>query len=459
MSRKEKNTNKKKKNKKLLSSFLAICLIGASAAMSYVYFTTQKWNNVIFPNVIIKNIDLTGKTKEEAINILREKYGDEVLKRKINIKTSNRTYTIGYSGLNAKYNIYEVIDEALTYGKNLNMIEKYKLIRNPQNKELSLKFSYNEKPIEDTIKSMEKEINKQPIDAKIKMENGSFKTTADVKGAELESDKLKQEIVAKINEQTNSDINIEAPIKILSSKVTQNALKSINTKLTGWSTDFTSSSEERSTNIIVATGSINGTVLMPGEAFSFNEIVGERTKDRGYKAAPVIVNKKMEYGLGGGICQVSTTLYQAILRTNLKVTERVHHTFPSHYAGLGLDATIDWGNIDLKFKNTLDKPIYIQGYIKNKNVYFNIYSNSELNKRKYTITTDLYEKIEPKIQYQDNPSLPEGKYEVMRKAHTGYRVKVYRNTIENGKTINKELIYKDYYVVVNGITKKGTKKI
>jgi len=113
---------------------------------------------------------------------------------------------------------------------------------------------------------------------------------------------------------------------------------------------------------------------MPGETFSFNQVVGERTEQRGYQSGPVIVGNQVESGLGGGICQVSSTLYNTILLGNINATERMHHTMPSSYVPLGMDATVDWGNIDYKFRNNLQSPVYIEAYTSNGNVVFNLYS-------------------------------------------------------------------------------------
>ena len=135
-------------------------------------------------------------------------------------------------------------------------------------------------------------------------------------------------------------------------------LSQINTCISSFSTSLGTSSITRISNIEVCAKAINGKILMPGEIFSFNEVVGKRTKERGYKEAPVIVNNKVESGLGGGICQVSSTLYNAVLIAGIHNIDRTHHSFPSEYVELGLDATVDWENIDFKFTNTLEYPIY-----------------------------------------------------------------------------------------------------
>lgn len=152
-------------------------------------------------------------------------------------------------------------------------------------------------------------------------------------------------------------------------------------------------------------------------------------------------------------------MYNTLLQANIKASERRNHSLPLAYIAKGLDATVDWGNIDLKFKNTLNTAIYIEGYIKNKNVYFNIYSSQQQPKRSYKTVTNVYETLLPSIKYIDDPTRLVGETEIVKKAANGYRVKVYRKTYENEKLINTELISNDYYGPINGETIRGTKII
>lgn len=452
MSRVVKTNEKKKKTRNFVIAavLLAVCII-----VSYVYFTVNKWEKFVYPQVSVEGVDLSGKTKDEATKLLEDKYGKIVLNNKINIKAGNRNYTINYSELNAKYNIKETVEIAFSYGKDLGTFKKYKLISDSEPKKINLKFSYDSKPIDDTVQKVKKDINKKPVDATLKLSGSTFVTTESVNGAELNEKKLKEDIVNELSKNAKSGINVEADIKVLKPKITSDKLKTVNSQITSYSTSYAGSMASRCNNIAVSTRSINGTVIMPGETFSFNDVVGERTKDRGYMEAPVIVNQKADSGLGGGICQVSTTLYNALLKANLDITERAHHTFPSHYVPKGLDATVDWGNIDLKFKNNFDYPVYIEGYTDGSNVDFNIYTNENLKGTTCEITTELYATVPAKTNYVTDSSLAAGQTEVVKNPHTGYKVKVYKNVYRNGKFVEKKLVSNDYYVAINGLIKKG----
>ncbi|MCB2290451.1 VanW family protein [Clostridium sp. CS001] len=446
--------------KKAIIVLGVLVLLGTITFTSYSYVKVKQWSSLILPKVKIGNEDLTGKTKEEAQDIIKDKYSSQIIKKKINIVAGDKKYSLDYSKLDAKYNINEALEEAVSYGKDMNMFEKYKAIKNPVQRQIELKFEYNDKYIDQTIEQIVKDTNKKAVDATITMvSSGVFNVTNDVVGKQLEVEKLKADIKSKINGSlSEATVSIEAAIQEVKPKVTAATLNTIDKRISSFSTNFESSAEGRAINIGLSTKSINGTLLMPGDVFSFNGIVGERTQQRGYQSAGVIVGDKLEQGLGGGICQVSSTLYNAILGTDIISVERTHHTFPSGYIPIGQDATVDYGNLDYKFKNNYTYPIFIEGYVSNRNLYFNIYSNSALAKKTYTVSNEILESIEPKTEKIPDPTKYEGEIEIVQKAYTGYKVRVTRKTFENGVLINTQVINNDTYKVINGIIKEGTKK-
>lgn len=446
--------------KKAIIILGAIFLVGTAIFTTYSYAKVKKWDSLILPSVKIENENLTGKTKAEAQKIIEDKYSSQVIKKKIDIVQGEKKYTLDYSMLDAKYNIDQAIEQATSYGSDMSMYQKYKAIKNPVEMKIELKFEYNDKAVGEMIEEIAKDTNKEAVDATIKMvSSGKFNVTNDVIGKKLDSDKLKSEINSKINGVLSEDtISIEAPVDETPPKVSAATLKTIDKKISSYTTSFATSASGRSTNINLSTKSINGTLLMPGDVFSFNGVVGQRTAKSGYQDAGIIIGDKLEQGLGGGICQTSSTLYNAILETELMSVERIHHTFPSHYVPKGQDATVDYGNLDYKFKNTFKYPIYIEGYTSNKRVSFNIYSSSTLTNRTYKISTETLQTIQAKTEIIKDPTKYEGEKEIIKKGYDGYKVKVTRRTYENGKLIDTQVINNDTYRVINGITKEGTKK-
>jgi vancomycin resistance protein YoaR len=447
------------KKKWIISIIVMLGLVMASVPVGYVHATEVNWSNVVYPGVYIEDIDISGKELAEAERLIQKKYQQAVLLKKIHVQVEDRVYTLDYSTLEARYNISEVVEEAFNYGKTGSLLEKYRTIKSASKKEYKLDFDYNPKPIDEFVDRIAEEVKKSPSNASIVIKSGSIKITPEVNGVELQREKLKQYLIEQINGDVISEnINIKAPLEVTKPELTEEKLSAINKRVSSFSTNFSTSIPNRINNIELATKFINGTLLLPGESFSFNETVGQRTVQRGFREAGVIIGDRIESGIGGGICQVSSTLYNAILKANLKASERLPHSLPLAYIGKGLDATVSWGSIDFRFTNTLNYPIYIEGYTRNGNVYFDMYSNEKITTRSYEITTDVYSTVQPSVKYIDDPNLNEGETKTVKQPSQGYKVKVYRKTYENGKLIKTELISDDYYRPVNGEIIRGTKK-
>lgn len=414
----------KKKNVIILSS--ACFLVAALGAGGYgykAYSKVKSYDNCIYPTVIIENENVSGKTKEEAKKILDNKYQSSLENKRISIKVGNKNYVIGYSQIGAKYNIDKAVNEAYNYGKDKSFIDKYKLLKNPGMNTIKLSFDYdsNTKPIDDLINNMKKDVNKDAKNASIIKNGADFVITPDEDGYKLKDQELKKDIIAAINGQLGQDSSVQGNIESVKANITKEKLSGINTLLSTFSTSYGAiSSPGRITNIQLATRVINGKVIMPGETFSFNGILGRRTAEKGYQSAPVDIGKTTGMGIGGGICQVSSTLYNAALLGGIKPTVRTHHSIPSTYVPLGHDATVDYdGKLDYQFKNTFKFPIYIEGSSANGIETFNIYSDATLKSKTYKVVDNLVE--------------------------GGKRVKLYLQTYENGNMIANDLISDDTY--------------
>ena len=194
-----------------------------------------------------------------------------------------------------------------------------------------------------------------------------------------------------------------------------------------WTT--TSNNSNRNNNIRQACDNMNGTILNPGDTFSFNEIVGQRTAENGFKEATVILGGQYEQGLGGGICQVSTTLYNAVMKANLEVVERNSHAWPSDYIAYGLDATVDWPNLDFKFKNDSDSQIVVVAYwdSSDSRVHCEIYGHKLPEGKYIELETETVSTVSPGAnEYIEDKELPVGQTKTVRAAHTGMTIKVYK---------------------------------
>jgi len=236
-----------------------------------------------------------------------------------------------------------------------------------------------------------------------------------------------------------SDIGIEAFPNLLSS----------------YSTSFASSSSNRATNVSLATNKINGKVLMPGEVFSFNGTVGKRTPQAGFKVAGVYMNGQVATDYGGGICQVSSTLYNAVLRANLEIVDRSNHMFEVGYVPIGTDATVSWGAPDFKFKNSRSYPIKIVTSSSNRKCVVKFYGLKESEEYDIEIVSYRTGSVPYRTTYTTDSSLVAGQQKVIQRGSNGAKSVAYRIRKKNGQVISKELLSKDTYDPHNQIIAVG----
>lgn len=222
-----------------------------------------------------------------------------------------------------------------------------------------------------------------------------------------------------------------------------------------YSTSFASSSANRASNISLATSSINGIILLPGEVFSFNGALGERTTERGYKTAGAYVAGETVDQVGGGICQVSSTLYNTVLLSNLEIVERRSHQMTVSYVPMGRDATVNWGTTDFKFKNNTAYPVKIVGTINGKNVAISAMGTATIENMKVEIVTNTVSVLEPQVETVEDPLQPVG-YTSTKNGSNGYVVDAVRVVYSNGAEVSRENLVRSKYNSKKTVVTVGT---
>ena len=249
------------------------------------------------------------------------------------------------------------------------------------------------------------------------------------------------------------------PLKTLHPNITTNMIgtEAFPDLLSEFSTKYAASNKNRTTNLILASKKINGTVLMPGEVFSYNGTVGQRTAARGYKEAGVYANGQVTTGIGGGICQVSSTLYNATLLANLEIVARSNHMFNPGYVPAGQDATVSWGGPDFQFKNTREYPIRISTSSDGGILTVSIHGSKigdeydEIKVQSYVVGS-----IPFSTEYQDDGSLPAGTTRVIQGGSNGCRATTYKVLYKDGNEISRSVVSNDTYNPHNQIVARGT---
>ena len=211
-----------------------------------------------------------------------------------------------------------------------------------------------------------------------------------------------------------------------------------------FSSNFATSSQGRASNVILTANRVNGVVLMPGDVFSYDKTVGSRTAENGYKVAGVYIGNKVENGMGGGICQTSSTLYSAVLYANLEIVERTSHSLPVSYMPPGQDATIAEGYIDFKFRNNTGYPVKIVATAENRKVVCTIVGTREED-IKVDIVNTVVSVSKPQVERTENAEIPVGYKRILNKGADGYVVESKRIVSKDGQVIKTEKLTKSVY--------------
>ncbi len=300
------------------------------------------------------------------------------------------------------------------------------------------------------IEKIYSEVYTEPKDAYY--EENPFKIYAEVEGVDFAISKEEaKSMVATVSEEYRIPLKLTPANKTINDIGTEAFPYLIST----YTTRYDASNVNRSQNLAIATGKINGTVLMPGEEFSFNQVVGKRTIEEGYKDAKIYQDGKVVDGLAGGICQISSTLYNAVIKANLEIVERRNHSFTTSYVKAGRDATVVYGVIDFKFKNTRTYPIKIEGSVCSGVAEFNIYGIKEEVEYSVDLAPVVTASIPYATQYIPDPTLAPGQQIIVQAGGNGCKVTTYKETKLDGKFVSKEIISTDTYQPMKAIIRIG----
>jgi vancomycin resistance protein YoaR len=238
----------------------------------------------------------------------------------------------------------------------------------------------------------------------------------------------------------------ELPLTVVHPEVTLEKLKEegIERLIMSFSTDFATSAEGRAHNVTVTAETLNDWHLAPGEVFSYAKLIAMAEKKHEYREAPVILNGRLVPGIGGGICQVSSTLYQAILRAGLEIVERRNHSLPVAYLPVGQDATYATDAIDFKFRNSTGKHLIIRTVAENRKLTVKLFGTLPDNIR-YDIESVTLKTVEPGAQQVVNPKLAAGQQRVVEQGKPGYVVETFRTLVEDGIEVSRERVSRDTY--------------
>ena len=399
--------------------------------------------NILFTKIFSKNINIDKNYNKEKlvekINEINSSLPDALQESKYYIEDNNLIITKGKAG--------NVVDEE----KFLNLIEEQLYNLNLEEDTIEIPV-INKEPQNIDIEKIHDEIYKEAQDAYI-TQNPTV-VHSEVNGVDFAiSNEEIQKILQEDKEEYIIPLNITLPSKTVND-LGEDAFPDV---LGTYTTLYDASNENRDNNVNLASEKINGTIIYPGETFSYNQIVGKRTIEAGYKEAGAYAGGKVVQEIGGGICQVSSTLYNAVLYANLEVVERYNHYFETSYVDPGRDATVSWGSLDFQFKNNRDYAIKIEAKARNGVCEITIKGIKQDNDYEVVIQPQVTSIIKKTERYENDSSLEEGVTEVEQEGHDGCTSETHKILMQNGVTVSDEIISQDYYHALEKIIRKGTK--
>ncbi|EOC99906.1 VanW family protein [Caldisalinibacter kiritimatiensis] len=432
---------------------IAVIVILIIAIIS-IYFILN--STTIYNGVKIEEVDLKGYNRQEALEKIQALKQKELENKQLKLTYKDYYYDARYVDLGITYDYYEAVNKAYQIGRQGSIIDRLKEIYYTRiyGKEIKMTVKYDRDKLYKLVNKISKDLNQESKNATISFNKGKFKIQPEVMGRKVKIDLLEK----RIKDSILLSSEVEIPIQETKPRLTKENLSKIKDKLGEYTTSFYGSSQGRVHNIQLSSQAIDGIVLLPGELFSFNETTGARSKSDGYRTAKVIINGKFVDAIGGGVCQVSTTLYNAVLLSDLEIVERYHHSIPSTYVPKGRDATVVYGYLDLKFKNNKKYPVYIHTETANRKLLISIYGKKDDKNKKIDIKSVITEKISPDQEIKEDANLKPGEKVIVQKGRYGYKVKTYKSTIKDGKVVETELVSYDLYKPKKQIIKTGPKE-
>ena len=444
----------------LAAAIVVMAILAIHQQSAYAEFLRMRAvvdQQTFYEGTTVEGVDVSGMTLANAIEYWRDRVEARYEARTVTFDdgTAVTAAQLGYSS------DYEaVLYAAWSAGRSGSLEERYMMAshreKNPVAYQIT-RVNYSDALLEEYVRQLAVQIDRPVQEATIasfSTDTYEFEFNPAQPGADLDTDALKVLIVESLEHGGGS---VSLPVTAIAPTASTEEVASQYGLIDYAITNASSSSKARLNNIRTAMSYINGTCVKPGEIFSFNDTVGRRTTERGVRMATAYSGGDVTEQVGGGICQVSTTLFNAAVKADMEIVERHSHSLTVHYVDKGKDATVDWGNQDLKFKNTSDDNVYICCYLTDdRRVRFGIFGKRLPNGEKITLESVITEVVEAKTEYQQSVFLGPGETHVLQEGRNGYKAEAYKVRWDaEGHQISKELLCKSSYKVKDEIIQYG----
>ena len=451
---------------------MVLCLLGyavASLYQAYIPFRQRVAvvnRDTFAQGVMVDGVSIGGMTRAQAEAALEGGDGWSGSSMRLTVRVDDQTYLITNRELPLQRNLKSVLDTAYavgrqgspdTIGTDVTPFEyRYAHLHHTASQPVSLntQVTYDPAAVRGLVESIREQVSREAQDALVATFDFSSRTftfTQDQPGARLDADALYRQIIDAL-ERRDYAASIAVSTEAILPQVTRVELMNSFALVSSYTTQTTGDAN-RNNNIHLACQAISRIVVMPGETFSFNEATGQRTTDKGYLPAPAIAGGATVDEVGGGVCQVSSTLFNAAAMADLTILSRSPHTWPSNYVEKGRDATVNWPGLDFSFRNDKATPIFIVAYYQQRQCTVELYGASLGAGVSIDLATRVVSATEPPAEplYEFNPALPPGTVQEKKKARTGYVVETYKVYKRGGAEIRRELLCTSRYQMIQQV--------
>ncbi len=453
------NNEGRRKILKWIGIALGIVVALAVAAVVLLAVSAQQFQatDEIAVNVTIAGVDVSGLTPTEAQARLESRLLPS-LPTEVDLIHPNGTYATSREELGVAVLPDEAVREAMRVGRTGSLLERIqtRLRLWRYGHDVPLPVWVDQRRLRQSLEEIAAQIDCEAVDAQVQVTDDEQVEKAPGKvGVTLQVSESQAALQTALSEPLRRAVALVVVTQPPSISIED--LENIEVVLGSYSTPFKPGQVSRSHNLQLAISRVNNTVLQPDEEFSVNETVGPRLAKTGYRIAPILRNNELVPGIGGGVCQVTTTVYNAALLANMEMIERRPHSRPAAYCPAGRDATVDYHQIDMRFKNSLNHPILILGGVKGNRLWAKILGKAEDDYDVKLVRTGLSRSGYATKEVPD-PELEEGKREIETEGRSGLRVTLIREIYsKDGELIDRQTMHNDVYRAQTKIVRVGTK--
>jgi len=476
---KKSNASKRKKRKAIIIAAIALFVLAAAGASTYLFVIKEKTypvtdaNGIVkkltiaemnreldaptfYPGIMINGVDVSGKTKVEATAVFASDPKLDSPTINILMNLDGKEYPLDTSSIKISSNLTAVMEKAYNYNRSSEMmvvpedvVTRYEVLIQlaKTTKKYNTEYAADAKSIEEAVHRILDTLEIVPVDAKaisFDKESLLFVLSDSSAGRTLDIDSAIAAVKAAFDAKEYTK-TISVAVTTVEPKVTSNDLAAT-LGLVSSTTTKTTDKANRNTNINLVCKTIDGLVLQPGEAFNYNEYVGKRTAEKGYMEAGAIINAASGLELGGGICQVSGTLFHSVMKADLQVDERYPHTWPSTYVDIGTDATVTWGGQNFQFTNNTEYPVAIHAYYKDLKVTIQIFGRPVDDGMTIKIEGVVLSTTPPgPTEYVADPLSPVGKNTTDRVAQNKIEAQCFKIYYKDDVEIKREMVFASSY--------------